>query len=356
MQIENRFRPVTARLLAGLIGNKRVADCADETLELAPADESEGPPAISLPDEFAKVIGVEPNSTVEDQLKYVNSRRLEHGPTLAYRLKNAFLADSTTYFNRGYSVARRQTKRAVVLGNIQTLTNAQLCTYPPANIYFGHWLRDALTIEILAEQRKLPGISFQKPVWNNEPDYRRLAQLPGLAVRQCHVENLWVIDDRGLNCAWVRRFQELRSRIRSNLKRCEEEDRGDVAYLVRGKTGDGRQLTNEEEIQSLLYKEGFQILEPEKMRVDDLLARLSNCRMIVSTEGSAINHVHFGLREGGGLLTIQPPERFNAFHRILADFNGIRFGYIVGEAGSLGFSLDPNRLLQTISLMRSVTG
>lgn len=352
-----RLRPVTSRLLSRLRGNKSVADRARERLVLAPADEHETQPAISLPNEFERALVATQHSSLENERLYVFGARIQHGPTTAYRIENAFLADGTLYFDGGYDIASSRKKRAIVLGTVSHLHDAQLCTYAPANIYFGHWLRDALAMELLAEQRGLPALSYAGHVWKHERGYRELTNLRGFPVSQCTVDNLWVIDDRGLNSSWVRRFQELRSRIRANTTPLiTRYSAGGAVYLTRGKSGDGRQFVNEEEIGNLLAREGFQIIEPERCSANELAFVLSRSQLVLTIEGSALNHAQMAMKQGSGILTIQPPNRFNAFHKLLTDFSRIRFGYVVGDAQHQGYSVNPDRLMRTVSLMYSCLG
>jgi hypothetical protein len=341
--------PITARIRRAFGHSLVVADEAAETVVLSPADESPTLPAISLPGEFDRVIGVEPNSTFERERQYLTAPRLPHGSTIAYRLKHALLADHTLYSRGRLVIYRGVKKNKLLLGQYREFDEAQLCTYAPSNIYFGHWLRDALAMELLAEQRNLAALSFEREPWIHEPGYRELMKLSGAPVSFAQVRNLWVIDDRGLNAGWIARFRELRRRIRATVN-----TRGPShVFLARGKRGTLRELTNAALLTELLIARGFEIIEPELLSPREIARALASARIVVTVEGSALNHAHYAIPHHSGILVIQPPDRFNAFHKILMDFNGVRFGYVVGEKATGGFVVEPDRLLRSLDLLET---
>ncbi|SDJ63892.1 MULTISPECIES: glycosyltransferase 61 family protein [Bradyrhizobium] len=346
------FLPISARLKAIFGASISVQDRAIEKVQLAAADESPTLPAVALPNEFSRVLDVEPNSTFDRENGYISSTRLAHGPTIAYKLADAILADHTLYCAGSYSVYRKAKKRPILAEPYEQVDEGQLCSYAPSNIYFGHWLRDALAMELLAETRGLPPLSFRRKPWLHEPGYREMVSLPGSPVTFAHVRRLWIVDDLGLNASWVARFQELRRRV----QRSTGLDGPSHVFLARGTTGTSRELVNTSTLMEYLVARGFSIVEPEKLSPREIVKALASAKIVVSVEGSALNHAHYAVPEKSGVLVIQPPERFNAFHKVLLDFNNIRFGYVVGERALGGFTLAPERLLRTLDLLETIVG
>lgn len=339
--------PLTSRL-GGKFGRRRsIPDSAVERIELAPADKSTTLPPIALPNEFERVRAVISTSTFEIEHKLLTAGHLEHGPTIAYRIENAVLADHTLYWPGGYDVARTRKKRAILLGSIEEYSEGQLCSYAPSNIYFGHWLRDAMAMELLAERRGLLPLSYAGPVWMHETGYRQMMGLPGAQVSLAHVRRLWVMDDLGLNASWISRFKELRGRVRQSV----EPNGPSRVFLTRGSKGTARELLNELEIADVLSGRGFTTIAPEQLSAREIARSLASARVVVSVEGSALNHAQFALPDNSAILVIQPPERFNAFHKVLMDFNGIRFGYVVADTAIEGFTLPKERLVRTLELV-----
>ena len=94
-------------------------------------------------------------------------------------------------------------------------SEAQLCTNAVIERYFGHWIRDGLLLEILAAQRSLPALRLAGNPWLHEPGYGGMCGLDAARKRIMRNDQLWVIDDRGINDGRVSRFQEIRGRVRS---------------------------------------------------------------------------------------------------------------------------------------------
>ena len=344
------FLPITTRLRSRFLGTAPIRSLATSKVELAPADECPALPVISLRNEFDRVRRVAPLSTIEDQHEWITCARTRHGPTLAYRFENAVLADHTVYVPGGYEVAKSGDKRAILPGKHEEYDEAQLCTYAASNLFFGHWLRDALAMELLAEQRGLVALSYAKRPWIHEPGYREMVNLPGAPVSFASVRDLWIVDDRGLNKEWRGRFRELRTRVR----RTASNGGPTHVFLSRGKSGAARELLNSASITDSLVNRGFSIVEPEMLSPFEIVHSLASAKVVISVEGSALNHVQYALPENSAIIAIQPPEQFNAFHKILADFNNLRFGYVVAAPASEGsFVLEPERLLRTLDLVEA---
>jgi hypothetical protein len=67
--------------------------------------------------------------------------------------------------------------------------------------------------------------------------------------------------------------------------------------------------------------------------------------VVVSVEGSQMTHALATLRDGGTLIALQPPDRFNNNYADLCDCAGLRYGFIVGERVQGGFRVDIPQLL-----------
>ncbi|ANW00426.1 hypothetical protein LMTR13_09860 [Bradyrhizobium icense] len=206
-----------------------------------------------------------------------------------------------------------------------------------------------MAMELLAQQRGLLPLSFEGKPWMHEAGYRELMELPGLPVSYARIERLWVIDDLGLNSSWISRFKELRARVRGKTNAGGPSR----VFLARGLTGAARELLNAPAIVELLAARGFTVVAPESLSPRAIAQSLASAKIVVSVEGSALNHAQFALPENAGVLVIQPPNQFNAFHKILFDLNGIRFGYVVAEPALSGFTVNPERLLRTLDLIEA---
>src|SRR5206468_5137489 len=120
--------------------------------------------------------------------------------------------------------------------------------------------RDALPKEVLAHERGLLPLSFAREPWLHAQGYRELLGMTPVRTRYARVSKLWLVDETALNGGWVRRFGELRRRIREQVR-----PTGDThIFLARGSFGAAtRNLLNEGELAEDLERRGFRVIEPE---------------------------------------------------------------------------------------------
>jgi capsular polysaccharide biosynthesis protein len=340
------FLPVTSRLRARLISPLPLLEIAEEVCELEPGSTFECPPPISLPGELDRVTAFE--GEAKAQIKRLHERTRVEGPTLSYRLPNAILADFTVYCGDRYRVFRPGHKRAVLFGAADEFEQAQLCTTSCAESYFGHFLREALPLELLAKQREMSPLGFRRQPWLHENEYRRLLHMESSHSRYARVANLWITDERTLNSGWVSRYEELRARLRASTTPAG----GEPVFIRRGVLGDARNLQNEDELCDNLTRLGFRIITPEAISAEDIAGALLNSRLVVCVEGSAQQHAFLAMPSGGAIVSIQPPRRFNTIAKIIADRIGVQFVFHVAEETGDGFRVDFGRLQKTLDLIQ----
>lgn len=340
------FIPVTSRLRARLSPPLPLLEVAAEVCELEPGSTFECPQAISLPGELDRVMAFE--GEAEAQIKRLQERTRVEGPTLSYRLPNAVLADFTVYCADRYQVFRPGHKRAVLFGAADEFEEAQLCTTSCAESYFGHFLREALPLELLAKRRAMSPFSFRRQPWLHERDYRRLLHMEPSPSRYARVGNLWITDERSLNSGWVSRFEELRARLRASTVSAGSER----VFIRRGVLGHARNLQNEDELCDKLARSGFRIISPEGISAEEIAGALLDSKLVVCVEGSAQQHAFLAMPRGSAIVSIQPPYRFNTIGKIVADRIGVQFAYHVSEAAGDGFRVNPDRLQKTLDLIQ----
>jgi hypothetical protein len=339
----NRILPVTARLRGKWLGNGEIHNCASEIIELAPSIKREHPAAISLPSEFDRVLSFQEETTAEIEHERLRSGERHHGPTVAYRLDDAVIAQGTLYYKSGYDVMRGGAS-AVIPSQRERSPVMQLCTNYVIERYFGHWLTDGLALELLADEMSVRSIVLKRKQWLHEQDYRKLTHLEALQTEHALVDHLWVVDDRGINNGWTARINKLRERCRSAVT-CMGPKR---VMLARGTLGAPRNLVNFNEVQKALQKSGFEIINPETESATNLVNILSSAEIVVLIEGSTQEHCTYALPVGSTLLTIQPPTRFTALSKERADAVGFNWAFVVADPRSDGFFLPIDRLMRTL--------
>jgi len=340
------FRPAWSRLRAKLGRAGPLVERALEIREIEPATTWECEPPIALPGELDRVRDY--FGSAEDQLPRLMARSRAEGPTLSYRFRDALLADFTVYSGDRYLVVRSGSKRPVLTRTPKYFEEAQLCSTNCTETYFGHLLRDGLPLELLANQRDMPGLTFEHRPWAHELEYRLLLGLPSNSVSHACVGTLWLVDERALNAGWASRFGTLRDRLRAAV----EPSGNKHIFVRRGRAGETRNLVNEDEISKRLIASGFSEIAPEGMSAAAIASALRDAEVVVTVEGSAQNHALLAMPSGAALITIQPPNRFNSIGKTIGDPFGIRFGFTVADPAENGFHLDFDRLRATLDLIQ----
>jgi glycosyl transferase family 61 len=344
----NRLLPITARLRARAFGSASFEACCSDRIELAPAVKREQPAAVALPGEIERASAVQEETTPEEEEKRLQEGERWHGPTIAYQIDDAVLADGCLYYGGGYDVFRNSA-RPILSREVDHLPEAQLCSNFVIERYFGHWIRDGLLLELLAKQRGIAGLRLSGRNWLHEPGYRELSGLRTAQTQHARIDRLWVVDDRGLNHNRIARFEEIRRRIRSVVKPAGAKR----VFLSRGALGSTRELVNADAVHSALQRLGFEILHPERVSARHLVQSLADAEVAVLVEGSAQNHCLLAMPKGSTLVTIQPPERFNALSKPFADAIGIKWAFLVAEPRVGGFELEVGRLLTLLDLVEA---
>ena len=341
------FLPVLSRAKAKVRPAPPLLDIATEVRELEPGSTFEMQAAIGLPGELDRITGFDGDG--EFQLDRLHADVQVEGPTLSYCLPDSQLADFTVYCGGRFSVLRSGRKRPVIIGAADRFEEAQLCTTSCAESFFGHFLREVLPLELLAQQRGITPLAFRREPWVHEPGYRALLDLTAVTTSFAKVQKLWITDERTLNGGWVSRFETLRARAKSKLPPGDDES---LIFLRRGRLGTGRRLANEDQLADELSAIGFRTLEPEAMDAMELAAAMSSARLVVCLEGSAQQHAFLAMPAGSSFLSIQPANRFNTISRVIADRIGVRFAYVVADAFGGDCRLDPIRLRKTLDLLQ----
>jgi capsular polysaccharide biosynthesis protein len=321
-------------------------EVAAEVCELEPGSIVECRPPIALPGELDRVVAFV--GEAKAQIERLHQRTQVEGPTLSYRLPNAIIADFTVYCADRYQVYRAGHKRAVLFGAADEFEQAQLCTTSCAESYFGHFLREALPLELLAKRREMSPLSFCRQPWLHEQDYRRILNMQPVRSRYASVANLWITDERTLNAGWVSRFEELRARLRAATGAAG----GEPVFIRRGALATGRNLQNEDGLCDNLMRLGFRIISPESTSAEKIAGALLGSRLVVCVEGSAQQHAFLAMPKGSAFVSIQPPSNFNTIGKVIADRIGMKFAFHVADPAGDGFRVDFDRLQKTLDLIK----
>jgi hypothetical protein len=317
--------------------------------ELHPGETVAGPPAIVLPGQFDRIRAGAFGGDVAKEVAQLQGAPRTIGPTLRYVLDNV-LVDQGVIYGQGrrkfFNPAAHcdPTKRAWIEYDEAALRSSFVGCH-----FFGHWLRDDCATHLLAEQSGTV-MSMPTPPWPDRASYLALFGQAYRELDRAFVRRLVLFDDISQNAHKVQRLRTLRVRVAKAVTSSPTE--GDTVYLMRGAGGKPRTLINEAEVVEALTRHGVRIVRAEAFTATELIPQLRDARIIISVEGSQLSHALFTLRDAGGVLAIQPPERFFNSHMDWARPLNMRYGIVVGEARPSGFYLPIDDLLRTIDLMR----
>lgn len=323
-----------------LLGERALIEAAQSSIEIAPSSRNFHPQPVFAPDNLHRITGVGAGTTLDHEQGQTVASWRTHQATVAHRLRSLFLIDGSFYakrFKHGVSVNNGPLLAAGMATQIQggVLAQSWLGTK-----YFGHWLLEDITLGLLAGRRGEP-LGVPRPLTQQQSEYAqffryRTTTLPNVA----HVENIEILSDSGLNPAHIDRLQSLRDLYIESTKNCRHTG----VFLMRGSTGESRQLINEAEVAEFMARQGFKVINPGTTSMQQVRAAVANANMVVGVEGSQLAHGVMGLATGGALLVLQPPARFNNAFKERCDLLGLTYAFMVCNEAADGFTADLDAL------------
>ncbi len=338
-----RIVPALRRASSGL----HLADVAEKSWELAPAESVLISPALYDEDDLTRVTGVDVDSTREIEWRRIRGGPLQYRPTVAYQLGNAVLSKGHLILPR---FVRPVTTQPWPLWGRHTETETEpalLTATFNGSRYFGHWMMDELT-RIVAAPRIGQPVAPPRPLSTHQRDYLKLLGLEQQERSDVLFRQLILFEERNQNAYRRERYALLRERARRSRHAAPCEG----VMLLRGRTGVARVLLNEEDLADRLSRRGLRTMCPTEHSVTEILDACMDAKIVVGVEGSQMMHALLTMQYGGTLVTLQPPSRFNNILKTYCDALGLRYAFIVGQQRNDGFSVDQdhlNRLLDRLS-------
>jgi capsular polysaccharide biosynthesis protein len=257
-------------------------------------------------------------------------------------MENVVLEDGSFYCKGWRSrVSERPTSWSG--GAPAEMDRAALSTSWSASIYFSHWLSDDLTMFLAAERLSTP-ITVARPLYSDEPYYAQAFDIHVKPLTRARFNRFVYLQDVAQNSFKRRRYEELRSRLRMK----HPEKGAERVFLCRGKNGAERGLVNENALEQILAREGFTILDPERLSTKEIAQACAGAKIALGVEGSQLIHGFMGTRPDGAIIAMVPPARFMTHFKDLSDCIGLRYGMIVGTPTGAGFRIDAGELLHLL--------
>lgn len=341
--------PLLHRVRRRLALHRTLAQAARETVVVAPPEAAVRSAAVFLPGQLDRVTAVQHQTTRQREMDRISATPVLHSATTAYRLEDCLLIGGSLY--AGGACHQMLLDRPPLAARIDgAIDEAALVGTPVSDVYFGHHLVDDAATALLARDfaRLHRPFSRHHAGWHHCAGYHRMLGLDLAVTGNARLRTAWVFDDIGMNADRRRRFALLRERLRSR----SPGRGGHGVFLLRGASGQQpRSLHNERALADLLASRGFEVVDPATTGAEEIVATLSGARIAVGVEGSALAHAFLTLADGGAMLAIQPPFRFNNVWKDFTDLMAMRYGFVVGQAEGAGFLADPDELLRTIDLL-----
>lgn len=232
-----------------------------------------------------------------------------------------------------------------ILKSAPVMDETVLINSMPGLRYFGHWLSDDTAA--FEAYRQHPGlVSLPLPTWDNTPVYAGLFDHHWHQHMVLRSRKLTLVRDLGFSLDKANRYRTLRNRLRQNFG-TRPDNRSQVVFLRRGPSGDPRQIVNSPELERRLSDAGVRIVTAEG-DTRQLIANMLDAAIIISIEGSQDRHAIYNIRDGGGMLTLLPPDRFYvATHEWVRNLD-LHSGMVIGHAAEGGFTIDPDEVLAMI--------
>lgn len=213
--------------------------------------------------------------------------------------------------------------------------------YTIASLYsygYAHWILDALPR--LFGLERLPADEIQTIV--SEP--LKSWQKESLAMLGLDNMKLIALDHRHLQldvlyfpsyvggpgnphpwaCQWLRSYL---------LKGCEPGRSRRRIYITR-RLAERRRIANEDELEPILSKNGFEIIEAERLSFREQVCLFSQAEAVVALHGAGLTNLLFA-PPGCKVLEIFDPNHMKVMYYALADVLDQRYWYIVGQAAGL---------------------
>lgn len=309
---------------------------------LCPEENPDTPPGICEPLDFDRVTACEKTTTLDEERARMRGGRRHHGATVLYQLEDATLRDGWIT-SKGWRTCNSAAPLTWTGGAPVEIDRAAFASTFVGSMYFGHWLSDDLPL-LLEAERHAPAVATARSPWTHQPGYMQLLSLNVQPLIRARFRQLTWIDNVAQNSYRAQQYRELRRRIRQATTPVE----GRKVMLHRGSSGAERLLTNEPELEEILAKRGFEIVDPAKSSVAQIAQACSGARIVLSVEGSQLTHAFLAMADHGAIVAMVPPYRYINHYKDLTDCLNMRYGSITGTAVEGGYRIDPDELLHLL--------
>lgn len=292
-------------------------------------------PAIFKKTDLSKIQGVQKETSFDHEYLRINGGEISLAPTTSYVLENVIASDGNIYKSNMKYVLRNYSDKIFIDNTYKDFSSVCLMSSYMGCKYFGHWMRDDLSKYLAAVDIDTP-ISCLNNQTIHQTSYQKIFGIQPELYSSGTIKKLTILEDYSQNEYKRQRYQFLRDVVGLNYKKSDKKG----VMILRGASGTDRDLLNEQQVAEYLSGNGFEIVDISCSSVDEIIEK---CRVdiVVSVEGSHLGNCIYPINDGGCIVTIQPPNRFNNVYKDYTDCMGMNYGFIVGDnkAGEPGFTV-----------------
>jgi hypothetical protein len=331
----------------------KIADICVERAVLCPQEDQETPPGIYDPRDFERITTFErTTSSMERELARMRGGVRHHGATILYELKDARLWDGWVS-SRGWRKRNALRPAAWRDGAPAELDRAVFGSTFVGSLYFGHWLLDDLPLLLEASSHGVPVVTTARSPYGHQSGYLEMTGLQSQALIRADFRRLTWIDNVAQNSYRAAQYRALRRRIRKTTSPIE----GRRVMLHRGDSGARRVLVNEHEIEEMLARRGFEIVDPLKSSAEEVVRACAGARIALGVEGSQLSHAFLSMADRSAIVALIPPYRYINHYKDVTDCMGtMRYGSITGTEVAGGFRIEPGELLRLLERVEKALG
>lgn len=318
--------PLSSRLARRALGDIPIEAACTRSVELSPTIHVPKPPKpLYLDHELDRVIGSD--IPMSHQMAWLDGTT-EFGGATAFQLPAMWMVDGNLARGRfRYPMSAQRERLLPSAHGLERLREVALSSSVSGNLSFGHHILDNLSTAVVAAD-------FGPPRFVNPPsslsdhllDYRRLTELEHPTTWSAHTSGCWVFRDVFLNDAKVARINQLRDRVRPKLSPAGARR----VFLHRGNHGVLRAPRNEAVVEGALADDGWLVLDPMIMDLQDVLNGLAGADIVAGVEGSQLSHLFYAVPTGSTVLVLMPPRRFTLVLKDFCDRLDLRYSFHVG--------------------------
>jgi Glycosyltransferase 61 len=305
-------------------------------------------PPVFLAGQLEKITAATPFTPLEAEIAVARSRTFHHAAVVKYSFSNCLVHDAG-FDTAGFRFKKKHHEWRHAFQKIKDVPRALYCASAVSHTFFGHWLQDQCTSALFQETHQALLLDVRAD-WPHAGDYVERLALRPKPPGAYYVAELSYYSDHGQGSDKRRRYAEVRRRLAASIP-----DAGaghEKVYFRRGDMGADRQLSNDEAIAKTLVKCGFHVFELKGATVASILATFSNAKLVVSVDGSHLNHLYFAMPPGSALISLIPADRFTMTQAGYAAAVGLKYGFVVIDPGSTGYQVNLADLQATMDLIQ----